>query len=128
MATRIKEKAEKRNKNKDKRPNAAARYVRISPRKARIVIDTIRGKAVGEAQAILLNTPKSASGIILKVLNSAIANAENNMEMSRGDLYVAEAFADQGPTEKRMMPRAKGQASHILKRSSHIHVILDVVK
>jgi large subunit ribosomal protein L22 len=128
MATRQREKALKRQENKDKRPYAKARYVRISPRKVKIVIDLIRGKSVAEAQAILTYTPKAASPIVEKLLRSAVANAENNMDLNRDSLYVAEVFADQGPTLKRYMPRARGSASRIRKRTSHITIILDQVQ
>lgn len=128
MATRIREKAAKRKANADKRPHAIARYIRISSRKVKIVIDLIRGKSVAEAQAILRFTPKSAAPVVEKLLNSAIANAENNLELSRDGLYVAEVFADQGPTLKRFRPRAHGRAFQILKRTSHITIILDQVK
>lgn len=129
MAKRMKEKAAARKANADRRPKAIAKYIRISPRKVRIVINLIRGKQVDEALAILQFTPKAASPVVAKVLNSAIANAENNPPyLNRDNLYVAEIYADQGPTLKRFMPRAKGSASSILKRSSHITVILDEVK
>jgi len=126
MATRIREKA--KNREHDKRPHAVARYIRITPRKVRIVINLIRGKNVNEALAILKYTPKSASPVVEKLLKSAIANAENNLSMNRDNLYVAEIYADQGPTLKRFMPRAKGSASRILKRTSHITVVLDEIK
>lgn len=128
MATRIREKAAKRKANADKRPHAIARYIRISSRKVKIVIDLIRGKSVAEAQAILRFTPKSAAPVVEKLLNSAVANAENNMELTRDGLFVAEVFADQGPTLKRFRPRAHGRAFQILKRTSHITIILDQVK
>lgn len=128
MATRSKQKSLARKANADNRPKAIARYIRISPSKVRIVMDTIRGKSYVEAAAILANTPKAASPVLLKVLNSAAANAENNLNLSKSDLYVAECYADQGPTLKRVMPRAKGSAARIDKRTSHITVILDTVK
>ena len=128
MATRQREKAQKLQENKDKRPKAQAKYIRISSRKVKTVIDLIRGKPVAEAKAILMATPKAASEPVTKVLNSAIANAENNMELSADTLYVAEVFADQGPTLKRYRPRAQGRASRIRKRTSHITIILDQVK
>ena len=127
MAKRIKEKAAKRAEQRDIRPRAVARYVRISSRKVRIVIDLIRGKQVSEALAILKFTPKSASPVVEKLLKSAIANAEYK-GLNKDDLYVAEVYADQGPTLKRMMPRAKGSGAMILKRSSHITVVLDEIK
>lgn len=104
---------------------AVARYVRISPRKARQVIDLIRGKSVDEALTILRFTPKGASTIVEKVLRSAMANAENNYDMDVDSLYVAKAFVDQGPTMKRIIPRARGMANRIRKRTSHITVILE---
>ncbi|OQB25907.1 MAG: 50S ribosomal protein L22 [Firmicutes bacterium ADurb.Bin182] len=128
MATRSREKAEMRRENADKRPRAIARYVRISSRKIKVVIDLIRGKSVNEALAILQFTPKAASEPVAKLLNSAIANAENNLDISRDVLYVAEVFANQGPTLKRFRPRAQGRASRIKKRTSHITVILDQAK
>ena len=106
---------------------AVAKYIRIAPRKLRIVINLIRGKSVAEAKAILAFTPKAASEPVLKVLNSAVANAENNLDMSADQLFVAEVFANQGPTLKRFRPRAQGRASRIRKRTSHITVILDKV-
>ena len=127
MAKRIKEKAAKRAEQRDMRPRAVVRYVRISSRKVRIVIDLIRGKQVSEALAILKFTPKSASPVAEKLLKSAIANAEYK-GLNKDDLYVAEVYADQGPTLKRMMPRAKGSGAMILKRSSHITVVLDEIK
>ncbi len=103
---------------------AVAKYVRISPRKARQVIDLIRGKGIGEAVAILRNTPKKASGLIEKVLKSAVANAENNYEMIIDELFVKEAYVDEGPTMKRWRPRAQGMASPIRKRTSHISIVV----
>jgi large subunit ribosomal protein L22 len=125
MATRQREKAEKRQELKDKRPMAKVKFVRISSSKVRIVIDLIRGKKVDEAVAVLKNTPAAASPVVEKLLNSAIANAKNNKGMLRDDLIVAECFADQGPTLKRFRPRAQGRASRIRKRTSHITIILD---
>jgi large subunit ribosomal protein L22 len=103
---------------------AVARFVRIAPRKARQVIDLIRGKRVSDAQTILKFTPRFSAEIIGKVLNSAIANAENNNKMNRDRLVVSEAYVDQGPTMKRYMPRAQGRASLIHKRTSHITIVL----
>lgn len=128
MATRMKTKAAARKANADKRPRAIARYIRISSRKAKIVLDLIRGKKAEEAQAILMYTPKSAAPVALKVLNSAIANAENNLQLNREDLYVAEVFANPGPTLKRYVARSRGSASPMLKRTSHITVVLDTKK
>lgn len=103
---------------------AIAKYIRISPRKVNIVLDLIRGKNVKEAYAILKFTPKSASEVITKVLKSAVANAENNHEMNPDSLYIAQTFADQGPTLKRFQPHAQGRAFRILKRTSHITVVV----
>ena len=128
MATRSREKSAARRENADKRPHAIARYVRISSRKVKVVIDLIRGKSVAEARAILMYTPKAASEPVLKLLNSAVANAENNLDLPADSLFVAEVFANQGPTLKRFRPRAQGRASHILKRTSHITIILDQAK
>lgn len=128
MATRSREKSAQRKANADKRPRAIAKYVRIPSRKVHIVLDLIRGKSADMAVAILMNTPKAASPIVEKVLKSAIANAENNLELDRGTLYVAECFANPGPTLKRYHPRSRGQAFSIKKRTSHITVILDQVK
>ena len=125
MATRSREKTAKRRENADKRPRAIARYIRISSRKVKIVIDLIRGKSVKEAEAILRYTPKAATEPVLKLLNSAVANAENNLELNRDDLYVAEVYANQGPTLMRYRPRAHGSASRIRKRTSHITIVLD---
>ena len=125
MATRSKTKTEARRANADKRPQAHAKYVRISSRKVKIVIDLIRGKSVDEAKAILTYTPKAAAPVVLKVLNSAVANAVNNQELNAKDLYVAEVYANPGPTLKRYVARSKGSASPMLKRTSHISVVLD---
>ncbi|ATO43000.1 50S ribosomal protein L22 [Loigolactobacillus coryniformis] len=103
---------------------AVAKTVRIAPRKARLVMDLIRGKSVAEAIAILKFTPRGASPIIAKVLNSAIANAENNFDLDAESLVVSEAFVNEGPTLKRFRPRAKGSASPINKRTSHITVVV----
>ena len=99
-------------------------YARISSRKVKTVIDLIRNKNVGEAMAILKLTPKAAAEIVEKLLASAIANAENNFGMDVEKLYVAEIFANQGPTLKRVRPRAQGRAFRIRKRTSHITVVL----
>jgi large subunit ribosomal protein L22 len=125
MATRQREKAKARKENRDARPKAVLRYARISPRKVRPVIDQIRGKSVTEAEAILMYSPRGAGDMLAKLVKSAAANAENNLDMDRDSLYVAEIFADQGPTLKRWRPRAYGRATSILKRTSHITVILD---
>ena len=125
MATRVKQKAAARKANADKRPRAVAKYVRVSPRKVQIVIDLIRGKQVDDALAILMYTPKSAAPVVEKLLCSAIANAENNLEMSRDSLYVAEVYANQGPTLKRYWARSHGRADLIKKHTSHITIVLD---
>jgi large subunit ribosomal protein L22 len=104
---------------------AVAKYVRIAPRKVRVVMDLIRGKNVAEAFAILKFTPKAGADVIEKVLKSAVANAENNFDMDVDKLYVSTAFVDQGPTLKRIHPRSRGQAFKILKRTSHVTVIVE---
>lgn len=109
------------------RPDSAyaiAKHIRISSRKVKIVIDLIRGKKADQAQAILMYTPKAASPYVLKVLNSAIANAENNFELPRDSLYVKEVYANPGPTLKRFVARSRGSASPVLKRTSHITVVV----
>ena len=103
---------------------ATAQTVRITPRKVRLVVDLIRGKKVGEAVAILRLTPRSASPVVEKVLNSAIANAEHNYEMDVENLIISEIFVDEGATLKRFRPRAQGRASSINKRTSHITVVV----
>jgi len=103
---------------------ATAKYVRISQRKVNIVVDLIKGKSLAEAYAILMYTPKSASSVLTKLLKSAESNAVNNNEMSKDALYVADCYANQGPSLKRIMPRARGSASRILKRTSHVTVVL----
>ena len=99
-------------------------YARISPRKVKIVIDLIRNKPVGVAVGILKNTPKAASLIVEKLINSAVANAENNLNMVADNLYVKEIYANSGPILKRIRPRAQGRAFRINKRTSHISVVL----
>ena len=103
---------------------ATLRYARISARKVKIVADLIRGKNAEEALSIVKFTPKAASEIIEKLLKSAIANAENNHNMNISNLYVAEIYANQGPTLKRIRPAAKGSAVRIRKRTSHITIVL----
>ncbi len=103
---------------------ARAKYVKIAPRKARLVIDLIRGKSTEEALNILRFTPKKAARIIEKVLESAIANAENNFMMDADSLYVAEAYVDGGPIIRRYRPRAMGRATPIRKRTSHITIVV----
>ena len=104
---------------------AIAKNVRIAPRKARVVMDIIRGKSVADAFAILKFTPKVGAEIIEKVLKAAVANAENNFDMNVDNLYVSTCFVDQGPTMKRIHPRSRGQAFKILKRTSHITVAVE---
>jgi ribosomal protein L22 len=103
---------------------AQAKYVRTAPRKARLVIDHIRGKSVDDARAILMHTPRGASADVLKLLNSAIANAENNHELLADELKVHQAYVDEGPTLKRFRPRARGRAARIRKRTSHMTITL----
>ena len=108
----------------NKEAKAYLRYVRISPRKVQIVCDLIRGKDVGAAMAILMQTPKAASEPLLKLVKSAAANAENNHQMDPEKLYVSATYANPGPIIKRMMPRAQGRAYRINKRTSHITVVV----
>ena len=103
---------------------AQAKYVRSSPRKARLVINHIRGKSVDQARAILTHTPRAAAEPVLKVLESAVANAEHNHELLPEELRVFQAFVDEGPTIKRFRPRALGRATKIRKRTSHITINL----
>ena len=103
---------------------AVAKYIRMSPRKARLVVDQIRGRSAQEAMAILQLTPNKPAEPIYKVLHSAVANAENNFEMNKDNLYVAQVFIDQGPVLKRFRPRARGMASKIRKPTSHITIVL----
>ena len=107
-----------------KEAKAILKYARISPRKVKIVLDLIRGKDAQVAMAILKNTRKAASEYLIKLLASAIANAETNHEMDSSKLFVSECFVCPGPTLKRMMPRARGSADRILKRTSHITIKL----
>ena len=116
----------KRNaENRETRPSAKLSYARVSVQKACFVLDAIRGKNVQDALAILTYNPRYASSVIKKLLESAIANAENNNGMNAENLYVAACFANKGPTMKRVKPRAQGRAYRILKRNSHITVVLD---
>ena len=103
---------------------AVAKYVRIAPRKGRVVMNLIRGKNVADAFAILKFTPKAGADVIEKVLKSAVANAENNFDMNVDKLYIASAYVDQGPTLKRIHPRSRGQAFSIFKRTSHVTVVV----
>ena len=128
MATNMNKKTERVAQNKEKRPYAVAKYVRVSPYKVRTVLALIRGKSYKEAKAILDYSVNGSALAIKKVLMSAAANAEHNMGMDKDDLYVAECFADGGQMLKRMQPVSKGRGHAILKRTSHITVILDVKK
>ena len=114
--------------NKDRRPQAHVKFVRISDTKARIVLDQIKGKGVIEAMGILKYSPRYAAEIIEKVLKSAIANAVNNNELDQNNLYVADVVANQGPTLKRIRPRAQGRAYRINKKTAHISIYLDEKK
>ncbi|MGN0378903.1 MAG: 50S ribosomal protein L22 [Butyrivibrio sp.] len=114
-----------RNANKDTRPSAKLSFARVPVQKACFVLDAIRGKDVATALAIVTYNPRYASTVIEKLLKSAIANAENNNGMKAENLYVAECFANKGPTMKRVRPRAQGRAYRILKRTSHITIVLD---
>jgi len=100
------------------------KFARIAPRKVKIVCDLIRGKDTKTARAILMQTPKAASELMLKVLNSAVANAENNHDMDPENLYVSETYANPGPILKRIQPRAQGRAFRINKRTSHITIVV----
>ena len=116
----------KRNaENRETRPSAKLSYARVSVQKACFVLDAIRGKDVQTALAVLEYNPRYASSIIKKLLASAIANAENNNGMNAENLYIAECYANKGPTMKRVRPRAQGRAYRIEKRMSHITIVLD---
>jgi large subunit ribosomal protein L22 len=114
-----------RNAQKDTRPSAKLSYARVSVQKACFVLDAIRGKDVTTAQAVLEYNPRYASALIKKLLQSAIANAENNNNMNPDNLYIAECYANKRPTMKRVKPRARGSAYRIEKRTSHITLVLD---
>ena len=114
-----------RNAQKDTRPSAKLSYARVSVQKACFVLDAVRGKDVHTALAILEYNPRYASGLVKKLIESAMANAENNLGLNRDDLYIAECYANKGPTMKRIKPRAQGRAYRIEKRTSHITVVLD---
>lgn len=103
---------------------AYVRNVRIAPRKVKILCDLIRGKDAGTAAAIIMNTPKAASEIMIKLLKSCVANAENNHNMDTDKLFISQVFVTPGPVMKRVMPRAQGRAFRILKRTSHITMVL----
>jgi len=108
----------------DRVAKAHAKYIRISPRKVKIVCDLIRGKDTQTAKAILMQTPKAASEVMIKLLNSAIANAENNYEMDPDSLFVSETYANPGPILKRIRPVGRGRAHRINKRTSHITIVV----
>ncbi len=103
---------------------AITKYVRISPRKAKLVVDLVRGKDANEALALLKYTPKKGAKIVEKVIKSAVANAENNFDLDKDNLYIAEIYANEGPKMKRWRPRAQGRAFPIIKRTSHIGVVV----
>jgi len=104
---------------------AVAKFVRISPRKIRLVMDQVRGKQVGEALNMLSFAPQRGARILKKLVNSAIANAEQNKGVDVDSLYIMRVYADEGPTLKRWRPRAQGRATSIRKRTSHLTVVLD---
>jgi large subunit ribosomal protein L22 len=118
-------KKERNQNNRETRPRATAKFIRVPDKKARVVLDEIKGKDAKRAIAILTYSPRYAAYAALKVLKSAVANAENNLGMDTENLYVEEAVANQGPTLKRIRPRARGSADRILKRMSHITIILN---
>jgi len=128
MAERVKEETIKTNETQDTRPNAIAKYLRLSASKLNIVMNLVRGKKYADAVAILKNTPNKAAGMICKAIESAGANAENNKGLNKQDLFVAELYSGQGATYKRQNIRARGRVDQILKRTSNITVILDMVK
>ena len=128
MATRQRERALKNAENADKRPRAIAKNLGVSPSKVRTVLNLIRGKDYNEAVAILKNMPNVGAEYSVKVLESAGANAENNLGMNKANLYVAECYADGAATLKRYQPVSKGRAHSIKKRTSHITIILDEKK
>lgn len=104
---------------------AVAKYIRISPQKVRLIMDQVRGKKVEEAMNLLSFTPQKGAFILKKLINSAVANAGQNLNMDVDNLYIKRAFADEGPTLRRFRPRAMGRATRIRKRTSHLTVILD---
>ena len=128
IKSRSQYKRERNKNNKETRPSAKLSYARVSVQKACFVLDAIRGKDAQTALAILEYNPRYASSIIKKLLLSAIANAENNNAMKFEDLYIAECYANKGPTMKRIRPRAQGRAYRIEKRMSHITIVLDSKK
>ena len=130
MATghRTQIKRQRNEEQRESRPSAKLSYARISTTKACFVLDAIRGKGVREAEALLTYNPRYASGVIRKLLLSAVANAENNNGLDANSLYIAECYANKGPTMKRIQPRAQGRAYRIEKRMSHITIVLDEKK
>lgn len=128
MAKRMREKTARILENKDTRPSATARYVRMGAPKAKRILDIIKNKSAVEAVAILEITPSTASIAVKKVLCSAMANAENNLGLNRDDLVVAEAYANQAPSFKRVSFRGRGGVDTIIKRNCHITIVLDTLK
>ena len=127
MARRIKEKSEKINQNKDTRPYASVRYVRLSPTKAKIVADLVKGKKFDDAVAILSNMPQDAASILLKVVKSAGANATNNKGLNAADLFVADIIVNAAHnSQNKVYARGKGGMNRITTKTSHIKVVLDV--
>ncbi len=127
MARRIKEKSQKINQNKDTRPYAIVRYVRVAPTKAKIVADVVKGKTVSDAVALLSNMPQDAAEIILKVVNSAAANATNNKGLNASDLFVADIIVNAAHnSQNKVYARGKGGMDRITTKTSHIKVVLDV--
>ena len=124
----MREKKEARLENKDMRPRATASFVRMSPSKVARVLDVIRGKKYKDALAILELAPYYSADEVKAVMNSAASNAEHNLGLNKDDLFVAECYANGGTMLKRMMPRAKGRGVRILKRTTHITVVLDTAK
>lgn len=125
MASNTREKGQRHQTQDEKRPHAYVRHVRISSHKAKLMVDQVRGKGLDEALAILRLTPHAASPILLKLISSAAANAVNNLDMDRDSLYIAEIYANPGPTLKRFMPKARGSATSMFRRTSHFGVVLD---
>ena len=125
MASNTSKKGELHRQRDEKRPHAHVKHIRISPKKAKLIIDQVRGRDLEEALAILRLTPHAASPVLTKLIESAAANAVNNLEMNRDTLYIAEIFANPGPTLKRFRPKARGSATQILRRTSHFSVVLD---
>ena len=105
--------------------SAIARYVRISPQKARLVMDQVRGRKVEDALNMLKFAPQKGAGLVLKLINSALANAQQSSDVDVDNLYIKRIFADEGPMLKRIIPRASGRATRILKRTSHLTVVLN---